>query len=76
MYTNVPVGEAIEIALKELYSSNISPEIPRSAMESSLELAVANVHFKGNGIWYVQLGVFTMSASLAVILENMWIKIV
>ena len=70
----MPVGEAIEIALKELFSSNISPEISRSA--SSFELAVANVHFKCNGIWYVQSEGLTMGASLAVILENVWIKIV
>ena len=37
LYTNVPVEEAIEIALKELYSSDEVPEIPRSAMKTPFE---------------------------------------
>ena len=37
--TNVPVEEAIEIALREIYSSKLAPDIPRSAMKywSSLQ---------------------------------------
>ena len=70
LYTNVPVGEAIEIALREVYSSNQAPDIPRSAMKSLLKLAVTNVHFKCNGIWYVQSDGLAMGASLAVILEG------
>ena len=46
LYRNVPVEEAIEIALNELYSSNEASEIPRSAMKSLLRLAVTNVHSK------------------------------
>ena len=51
LYTNVPVGEAIEIALRKLYSSNLAPDIPRSAMKKLLKLALTNVHFKCKGIW-------------------------
>ena len=46
LYTNVPVEEAIEIALKDLYSSDEVPEIPKSATKSLLKLAVKNVHIK------------------------------
>ena len=74
LYTNVPVGEAIEIALRELYSSNLNPDIPRSAMKSLLKPAVTNVHFKCNGIWYVQSDGLAMGASLAVLLANVWMK--
>ena len=74
LYTNVPVGEAIEIALRELYSSNLAPDIPRSAMKSLLKLAVTNVHFKCNGICYVQSDGLAMGASLAVILVNVKMK--
>ena len=74
LYTNVPVGEAIEIALGELYSSNLAPDIPRSAMKSLLKLAVTNVHFMCNRIWYVQSDGLAMGASLAVILSNVWLK--
>ena len=49
-YTNVPVGETVEIALRELYSSNLAPDFSRSAMKKLLKLAVTNVHFKGNGM--------------------------
>ena len=74
LYTNVPVGEAIEIALRDLYSSSLAPDIPRSAMKSLLKLAVTNVRFKCNGIWYVQSEGLAMGASLAVILANVWMK--
>ena len=75
MYTNVPVGEAIEIALRELYWSSLAPDIPMSAMKSLLKLAVTNVHFKCNGIWFVQSDGLAMCASLAVILSNVWMKL-
>ena len=74
LYTNVPVGEAIEIDLRELYSSNLAPDIPRSAMKSSLGLVVTNVLFKCTAIWYVQSDGLAMGASMAVILANVWIK--
>ena len=35
---------------------------------------MTNVHFKCNGIWYVQLDGLAMGASLAVILANVWMK--
>ena len=74
LYTNVPVEEAIEIALRELHSSNLAPDISRSAMKILLKLAVTNVHFKCNGIWYVQSDGLAMGASLAVILANVWMN--
>ena len=45
LYKNIPAEEAIEIALKGLYSSDEILEIPRSAMKSLLRLAVTNVHY-------------------------------
>ena len=74
LYTNVPVEEAIEIALKELYSSDEVPEIPRSAMKRFWRLAVTNVHPKCNKMWYTQSDGLAMGASLAVILANFWMK--
>ena len=74
LYTIVPVGEAIEIALRGLYSGNLAPDIARSAIKNLLKLAVTNVHFKCNGIWYVQSDGLAMGASLAVILANVWLK--
>ena len=74
LYTNVPVEEAIEIALKELYSSGEVPEMSRSVMKSLLRLAVTNVHFKCNNVWYTQSDGLAMGASLAVVLANLWMK--
>ena len=74
LYTKVPFEEANEIALKELYSSDEVPEIPRSPMKSLLRLAITNVHFKCNNIWYTQSDDLAMSVSLAVILANLWMK--
>ena len=74
LYKNVPVKEAIEIALKELYSSDEIPENQRSAMKKFLRLAVTNVYFECNKIWYTQSDGLTIGASLAVILANLWMK--
>ena len=60
LLTNLSVGEAIEINLREFYSSNLAPEIPRSAMKSLLKLAEANVHFKNNDICHVQSDVLAL----------------
>ena len=51
LHTNVPVDEPIEIAFRELYSSDKVPLIPRSAMKSFLRLAIPNVHFNFNNMW-------------------------
>ena len=52
IYTNVPVEEVFEIALKELYSIDEITEIPGSAKKSPLRLAVTNVHFNCNKMWH------------------------
>ena len=74
LYTIVPIEEAIEIALQELYSSDEVPEILRSAMKSFLRLVLKIVHFKINKMWYTHTDGLAMGASLAVILANLWIK--
>ena len=74
LYTNVPVKEAIDIALRSLYASDYKPDIPKTTVKRLLELAVTNVHFKCNEIWYCQKDVLAMGASLAVILANLWMK--
>ena len=43
-------------------------------MKKLLNLAVNKVHFKCNGLWYVQKDGLAMVASLAVILANLWLK--
>ena len=43
-------------------------------MKSLLRLAVNNVHFKCNKLWYTQSDGLAMGASLAVILANLWMK--
>ena len=69
-YFIISDGEAKEIALRGLYSNNLSPEIPWPAMKTLLRLAVTNVQLKLKGIWCFQSDGLAMGASLAVILEK------
>ena len=74
LYTNVPLNEAVEIALRRLYEQVNPPETSRKTMKKLQNLVVSKVHFKCNGLWYVQKDGLTMGASLAVILANLWLK--
>ena len=74
LYTNVPVNEAIEIALRSLYSSDHAPEISRSTLKALLKLALTNVWFKCNERWFCQLNGLAMGTSPAVTLVNIWMK--
>ena len=74
LYTNVPLKEAIEIALQKLYSQESPPEIQRATMKRLLNMAVSKVCFKCNDSWYVQVDGLAMGASLAVILANLRLK--
>ena len=73
LYTNVPLKKAVAIALRRLYEQVNPPETSRKTMKKLLNLAVSNVHFKCNGLWYVQKDGLAMGASLAVILGNVWL---
>ena len=74
LYTNVPIKEVVEIALRRLYDGVNRPENFRKTMKKLLNLAVSKVHFKCNGLWYVQKDGLTMGASLAVMLANLWLE--
>ena len=74
LYTNVPLKEAIKIALQKLYSQESPPEIQRATMKRLLNMAISKVYFKCNDSWYVQVDGLAMGASLAVILANLWLK--
>ena len=54
LYTNVPLKEAVEIALRRLYQQIKPPEISRKFFEKLLNLAESKVHFKCVGLFYVQ----------------------
>ena len=74
LYTNVPLKEAIDIALRKLYEPGEPPSIARKTMKRLLNMAISQVHFKCNETWYVQKDGLAMGASLAVILANLWHK--
>ena len=74
LYTNVPLKEVVEIALRRLYEQIKTPEKSRKAMKKLLNLAVSKVHSKCNGLWYVQKDGLTIGASLALRLANLWLK--
>ena len=74
LYTNVPLKEAVEVALGRLYEQVNPPKTSRKTMEKLLNLAVSKIHFSCNGLWYVKKDVLAMGDSLAVILANLWLK--
>ena len=74
LYTNVPLKDAIDIALKNLYSLNEPQDLLRSTMKRLFYMSVSNVHFKCNDTWCVQKDGLAMGASRAVILANLWLK--
>ena len=45
LYTIFPLEEAIDIALKNLYSQSEPTDLSRSTMKRPLYMAVSNVHF-------------------------------
>ena len=54
LYTNVPLKKAVEIALTRLYAPINPPEISGKSMKILLNLAVSEIHFKRNGLCYVE----------------------
>ena len=74
LYTNVPLKEAVEIALRRLYEQVNPPETSRKTMKKLQNLAVSKVHFICNGLWYVEKDGLAMGASLAVMLAKLWLK--
>ena len=74
LYTNVPLKEVVEIALRRLYEQVNPPKSSRKTMKKLLNLAVSKEHFKYNGMWYVQKDGLAMGASLQVILANLLLK--
>ena len=66
LHTDVPLKEAVELALRRLYEQVNPPETSRKTMKKQLNLAVSKVQFTSNGLWYVQKGGLAISAPLAV----------
>ena len=74
LYTNVPLKEVVEIALRRLYEQVNPPETSRKTMKKLLILAVSKVLFKCNVLCYVQKDGLAMGAFFAVIMANLWLK--
>ena len=70
----MPVSDAIEIALRCLYSSDHAPDLERSTLKLMLKFAEKNIHFNCNNKWYCQVDGLAITASMAVILANVWMK--
>ena len=68
--TNVPLNEAIAIALRKL-SEQDEPSVASKSMDRLLNLAVGQVQFKCKFTGYVQKDVLAMEVSLAVFLANL-----
>lgn len=76
LYTNVPVNEAIEITLDNLFKGNNQPPIPfdRIQMKYLLELAVCNVPFRFLEDTYIQQDGVAMGSPLGPILADIFMS--
>ena len=80
LYTNVPVKEAIDIALDLLYkdkkkdNSAVNVPINRTQMKHLLELAVCNIPFRFLDKYYVQCDGVAMGSPLAPILADLFMS--
>ena len=74
LYSKVPLKQAIDTALRELYVEDETPSIARKTMRRLLNMLVSQVHFKSNESWYVRKDGLAMGASLAVVFANLWLK--
>ena len=74
LYKNVPLKEAIDIALRKLYERDEPPSIAKKTMKRLLNMVASQVHFKCNETWYDQKDDLAMGASLAVILADLRLK--
>ena len=50
LYTNVPLEEAVEKALRRLYEQVNPPETSSKTMKKLLNLAVSKLHYRCNGL--------------------------
>ena len=71
LYNNIPIKEALEVAPRRLYEVINPPETSRKTLKKLLILAVSKVHFKCNGLWYVQRDGLDTGNILAVILTSL-----
>ena len=72
--TNVPLKEAIDIAVRKLHEQDKPPSFARKTMKGLFSMAVSQAHFKCNDTWYVQKNGLAMNASLAIILVILWLN--
>ena len=75
LYTNVPVSEAIEIALEELYKkpTNVESALSRDQMRKLLNFAVRDKPFRFLNDQYSQVDGVAMGSPLAPILADLFI---
>ena len=54
LYTNAPLNEVTDIALRKLYEQDEPPSNARKTMKRLFNMVVIQVIFKCNETWYVQ----------------------
>ena len=74
LYTNVPVDEAIGLAVEALYEHNEDQVVEENTLKKLMKLAVTNVWFMSGQEWFIQTDGVAMGAAMAVILANLWLK--
>jgi hypothetical protein len=75
LYTNVPLDETIDIILKHLYDSHLTPPtMNRTDMKQLLDLATKESHFLFDGKLYGQIDGVSMGSPLAPLLAEIFLQ--
>ena len=75
LYTNVPLDETIDIILKHLYDSDVTPPLmDRTDMKELLSLATQKSHFLFDGKLYDQIDGVSMGSPLAPLLAEIFLQ--
>ena len=73
LYTNVPLEEAIQLAVQIVYEKPEPPPVEKKVFVKFLMLAMENVHFVCDGKWFRQVDGLAMGSALSVVLSNIWL---
>ena len=72
LYTNIPLEEAIQIAVKQIFKNDKNIKISKEEMTELFHFATSKTHFQFNGSLYDQIDGISMGSPLAPALANLF----
>ena len=73
LFTNVPVHAIIQQAADDLYETDAEKPFTKPTFIKLMEMAVSDVYFMCEGVWYQQTNGVAMGSVLSVMLANLWL---